>query len=42
VAGALLPFALVLGLVLVPLVVWLRTSRRRRTPMAPPAAPPAG
>lgn len=41
--GALLPFAIALGLVLVPLVVWLRTRNRRRA--GPPAAvspPPAG
>ena len=35
VAGALLPFVGVLTLVLVPLVLWLRTGRRRRTPVAP-------
>lgn len=40
-AGALLPFAVALGLVLVPLVVWLRSGRRRRAVMTPPAAPPA-
>ena len=33
-AGALLPFAVVLGLLLVPLVVWLRSGRRRRQPTA--------
>jgi hypothetical protein len=44
VAGALLPFAMVLGLVLVPLVVWLRTRSRRRAGPRPgppaPASPP--
>jgi hypothetical protein len=37
VVGALLPFAVVLALVLVPLVLWLR----RRTPRTPVAAQPA-
>ncbi len=37
VVGALLPFAVVLALVLVPLVIWLR----RRTPRTPVAAQPA-
>ena len=37
--GALLPFLGVLGLVLVPLVAWLRLGRRRRSPVAaPPSA----
>ncbi|HET7823328.1 MAG TPA: hypothetical protein VFL10_17535, partial [Ornithinibacter sp.] len=37
VVGALLPFAVVLALVLVPLVLWLR----RRTPRTPVTAQPA-
>jgi hypothetical protein len=42
VVGALVPFAIVLGVVLAPLLVWLRS--RRRQPAAPPATPaaPAG
>jgi hypothetical protein len=37
--GALLPFAIVIALVLVPLMLWLRTSRRRKQPVTEP--PPA-
>ena len=37
VVGALIPFAVVLGVVAMPLLVWLRTARRRRTAAAPPA-----
>jgi hypothetical protein len=42
VAGALLPFLLVGAAVLVPLLVWLRSRRRRRTgrPIGPMAGPP--
>ena len=40
VLGALLPFAVVLALVLGPLVLALRATRRRRTPVSTP--PPAG
>ena len=39
-AGALLPFLGVLTLLLVPLMVWVRTGRRRRQPV--PASPPVG
>jgi hypothetical protein len=37
VVGALLPFTVVLGVLGVPLLVWLRTARRRRTAAVPPA-----
>jgi hypothetical protein len=37
VVGALLPFAVVLAVLATPLLVWLRTARRRRTAAAPPA-----
>ena len=47
VAGALLPFALALAVVVVPLVLLLRAHRRRRparpgTPPTPPPTPPPG
>lgn len=38
--GALLPFLGVLALFLVPLMSWLRTSRRRRQPVGPTSPPP--
>ena len=38
--GALLPFAIVIALVLVPLMLWLRTSRRRKQPVTDPRRPP--
>jgi hypothetical protein len=41
VIGALTPFAVLAALVGVPVWLWVRSRGRRRTPAAPPAAPPA-